>query len=398
MIELDKLSKTFRQKDGTDVKAVDAVSMKIEEGEICVFLGPSGCGKTTTLKMINRLITPTSGRVLVNGEDTSGVDEVTLRRHIGYVIQQIGLFPNMTIEENITVVPRLLGWDRKRCRERARELMAMVALDPNRYLTRYPRELSGGQQQRIGVIRALAADPPVLLMDEPFGAVDPINRETIQNEFFQMQRQLKKTVLMVSHDIDEAIKLGDKVAVFRAGKLVQLDHPDTLLAHPADDFVSQFTGQDSTLKRLLLVKAGDAATQPLTATPGTTVAQALSMMDEADARYLTVTDGQQQGMGYVRRRDVRAATADPTRATSDIGALLQPFTTTAAPDEHLRILLSRMYEFNASWLPVIDGDGVYHGEVTQDSIAEYLSSGRSRGRSTNSIVSPADIAAAAASV
>lgn len=396
MIELDKLSKTFRQKDGTDVKAVDAVSMKIEEGEICVFLGPSGCGKTTTLKMINRLITPTSGRVLVNGEDTSGVDEVTLRRHIGYVIQQIGLFPNMTIEENITVVPRLLGWDRKRCRERARELMAMVALDPNRYLTRYPRELSGGQQQRIGVIRALAADPPVLLMDEPFGAVDPINRETIQNEFFQMQRQLKKTVLMVSHDIDEAIKLGDKVAVFRAGRLVQLDHPDTLLAHPADDFVSQFTGQDSTLKRLLLVKAGDAATRPMTAHPGTSAMEALAMMDDADSRYLMVTDGQQQGLGYVRRRDVRAAVSDTTRAQGDIGAMLQPFTATATPDEHLRILLSRMYEFNASWLPVLDAEGVYHGEVTQDSIAEYLSSGRSRGRSAGAIVSPADIAAAAA--
>ena len=207
-----------------------------------MFLGPSGCGKTTTLKMINRLIAPTSGRVLINGEDTAQLNEVDLRRHIGYVIQQIGLFPNMTIEENITVVPRLLGWDKKRCAERARDLMAMVALDPKLYLKRYPRELSGGQQQRIGVIRALAADPPVLLMDEPFGAVDPINRESIQNEFFQMQRQLNKTVIMVSHDIDEAIKLGDRIAVFRRGQLVQYDHPDTLLARPRDEFVAQFVG------------------------------------------------------------------------------------------------------------------------------------------------------------
>ena len=197
MIVLDQLSKTYTRKNDQPVKAVDTVSLTVAEGEICVFLGPSGCGKTTTLKMINRLITPTSGRVLLNGEDTSGIDEVSLRRQIGYVIQQIGLFPNMSIEENITIVPRLLGWDKKRCRERAIELMAMVALDPKRYLKCYPRELSGGQQQRIGVIRALAADAPVLLMDEPFGAVDPINRESIQNEFFHMQRQLNKTVIMV---------------------------------------------------------------------------------------------------------------------------------------------------------------------------------------------------------
>ena len=246
MIELDKLSKTFTQKNGKEFRAVDSVSLTVEKGEICVFLGPSGCGKTTTLKMINRIIPPTSGRVLIDGQDTADLDEVTLRRHIGYVIQQIGLFPNMTIEENIMVVPRLLGWDKARCKEKARELMSMVKLEPKQYLQRYPRELSGGQQQRVGVIRALAADAPLLLMDEPFGAVDPINRESIQNEFFEMQRKLGMTVIMVSHDIDEAIKLGDKVAVFKSGRLLQYDHPDTLLAHPADEFVSAFTGQDST--------------------------------------------------------------------------------------------------------------------------------------------------------
>jgi ABC-type nitrate/sulfonate/bicarbonate transport system ATPase subunit len=188
MIELQNLTKTFRS-NGKDVKAVDSVSLTVNEGEICVFLGPSGCGKSTTLKMINRLIMPTSGKVLINGEDTTDLDEVTLRRNIGYVIQQIGLFPNMTIEENIVVVPRLLGWDKQKCHDRARELMSMIKLEPKQYLHRYPRELSGGQQQRIGVIRALAADAPLLLMDEPFGAVDPINREMIQNEFFEMQRR-----------------------------------------------------------------------------------------------------------------------------------------------------------------------------------------------------------------
>ena len=372
MIELDQLSKTYTQKDGTQVKAVDAVSLKVAEGEICVFLGPSGCGKTTTLKMINRLINPTSGCVLLNGQDTSGIDEVELRRHIGYVIQQIGLFPNMTIEENITIVPRLLGWDKKRCQERATELMAMVALDPKKFLKRYPRELSGGQQQRIGVIRALAADAPVLLMDEPFGAVDPINRESIQNEFFQMQRQLNKTVIMVSHDIDEAIKLGDKVAVFRAGKLVQFDNPDTLLARPKDDFVSAFVGQDHTLKRLLLVRAGEAATTPATAQPDVSCDQALALMDDQDSRYLTIIDADNRALGYLTRRDVRGSTG----VAED---KVRPFTMNADPDENLRVVLSKMYKHSTSWMPVIANDGSYVGEVTQDSIASYLSSGKSRG-------------------
>ncbi|MCP3713299.1 ABC transporter ATP-binding protein [Paraburkholderia sp. CNPSo 3274] len=371
MIELDQLTKTFTQKDGQAVRAVDSVSLSVAEGEICVFLGPSGCGKTTTLKMINRLIEPTSGRVLINGEDTTGLNEVDLRRRIGYVIQQIGLFPNMTIEENITVVPRLLGWDKKRCAERAAELMSMVALDPKLYLKRYPRELSGGQQQRIGVIRALAADPPVLLMDEPFGAVDPINRESIQNEFFQMQRQLKKTVIMVSHDIDEAIKLGDRIAVFRRGRLVQYDHPDTLLARPHDDFVAQFVGQDSTLKRLLLVKAGDAATQPETARAETPLSHAFATMDESDSRYLTVLDDAQHALGFVARRAARGA-------EGVCGDRITPFPATVSVDDNLRIVLSKMYQFRASWMPVLDAEGAYVGEITQDSIADYLSSGRSR--------------------
>ncbi|ARP85363.1 osmoprotectant ABC transporter ATP-binding protein OsmV [Bordetella genomosp. 9] len=371
MIELDRLTKTYIQKDGKPFNAVDAVSLNVEEGEICVFLGPSGCGKTTTLKMINRLIQPTSGRVLINGQDTMALNEVELRRHIGYVIQQIGLFPNMTIEENITVVPRLLGWDKKRCRERAAELMAMVALDPKIYMKRYPRELSGGQQQRIGVIRALAADPPVLLMDEPFGAVDPINRESIQNEFFQMQRDLKKTVIMVSHDIDEAIKLGDKVAVFRRGKLVQFDHPDTLLAHPHDEFVAAFVGQDATLKRLLLVKAGDAATQPGTARMDTPLAEAYRMMEENDDRHLTIVDEHNQALGFVQRRVARSG-------QGVCGEHLRPFSASVGPDDNLRIVLSRMYQFNSSWMPVLDANNAYIGEVTQDSIADYLSSGRSR--------------------
>jgi len=371
MIQLDQLSKIFIQKDGTKVKAVDDVSMTVAEGEICVFLGPSGCGKTTTLKMINRLIIPTSGRVFINGECNTSLDEVSLRRKIGYVIQQVGLFPNMTIEENITVVPRLLHWDKKRCHERANELMAMVALDPKIFLSRYPREISGGQQQRIGVIRALAADPPVLLMDEPFGAVDPINRESIQNEFFQMQRHLNKTVIMVSHDIDEAIKLGDKIAIFQSGKLVQVDHPDTLLARPKDEFVSSFVGQDSTLKRLLLVFAGDAATNSATVLEDTSMEAAYDIMDDNDYRYIIVTNSNNHALGYVTRRDAR--NGHGLCANS-----IRPFPVIATPDEDLRVVLSKMYKHSTSWMPVVNHDDGYLGEVTQDSIADYLSSGRTR--------------------
>lgn len=375
MITLENLTKTFTQKNGTTMKAVDNVSLEVPAGEMCVLLGPSGCGKTTTLKMINRLIPATSGRILINGEDTSTQDTTTLRRNIGYVIQQIGLFPNMTIEENITVVPRMLGWDKKRCRERATELMSMVALDPGKFLHRYPREMSGGQQQRIGVIRALAADPPVLLMDEPFGAVDPINREVIQNEFLDMQRQLKKTVMLVSHDIDEALKLGDRIAVFGQGKIVQCASPDELLATPANDFVGSFVGQDRTLKRLLLVQAGDVTDQQPTITVqrSTSLEEAFGTMDENDMRSITVVDEDGKPLGFVKRREAR-------NASGRCEELLHTFKVTGKAEENLRVVLSKLYEHNTVWMPIVDEEGRYSGEISQDYIADYLSSGRTRRR------------------
>ncbi|MGR4048352.1 osmoprotectant ABC transporter ATP-binding protein OsmV [Kosakonia cowanii] len=373
MIKLENLTKQFTQKNGQSVNAVDNVNLMVPEGEMCVLLGPSGCGKTTTLKMINRLITPSSGKILINGEDTSGMDTVTLRRNIGYVIQQIGLFPNMTIEENITVVPRMLGWDKARCKSRAEELMAMVALDAKKFLHRYPREMSGGQQQRIGVIRALAADPPVLLMDEPFGAVDPINREVIQNQFLEMQRALKKTVLLVSHDIDEALKLGDRIAVFRQGRIVQCASPDELLAKPANEFVGSFVGQDRTLKRLLLVSAGDVTDQQPTITvrESTPAAEAFAIMDDNDMRAVTVVDGAGKPLGFVKRREAR-------HDARDCAALLHPFRITGKAEDNLRVVLSRLYESNTSWMPIVDEEGRYNGEISQDYIAEYLSSGKTR--------------------
>lgn len=373
MITLENLTKTFTQKNGIALNAVDNVSLNVPEGEMCVLLGPSGCGKSTTLKMINRLIPASSGRILINGEDTSTQDTVTLRRNIGYVIQQIGLFPNMTIEENITVVPRMLGWDKKRCHARATELMGMVALEPKTFLHRYPREMSGGQQQRIGVIRALAADPPVLLMDEPFGAVDPINREVIQNEFLDMQRQLKKTVMLVSHDIDEALKLGDRIAVFGQGKIVQCASPDELLAKPANEFVGSFVGQDRTLKRLLLVQAGDVTDQQPTITVRRTtpLADAFGMMDENDMRSITVVDNDGKPLGFVKRREARGV-------SGNCEDRLHHFSVTGKAEENLRVVLSKLYEHNLVWMPIVDEEGRYSGEISQDYIADYLSSGRTR--------------------
>lgn len=256
MIQIDNLNKQFGS-----ITAVEDVSLTVEEGKICVLLGPSGCGKTTTLKMINRLVAPTSGTIKIGGRDTSEMDSVSLKRSIGYVIQQVGLFPNMTIEDNICVVPNLLGWDKTKSRKRAAELLEVVALDPSLFLKRYPCELSGGQQQRVGVARALAADPPVMLMDEPFGAIDPINREVIQDEFMRIQRQVNKTVLFVSHDIDEAVKMADCIALFHNGKIEQFGCSDDLLARPTSEFVASFMGSDRIMKRLRLLRSVDVASK-----------------------------------------------------------------------------------------------------------------------------------------
>lgn len=256
MIRFQNVTKIYESADKT-VKAVDDVTFQVEEGQICVFLGPSGCGKTTLLRMVNRLIPITSGTIELNGREIHSFDPIELRRSIGYVIQQTGLFPNMTIEENICVVPSLLGWDRVKMKKRYDELMEMMGLNPDEYRNRYPWELSGGQQQRIGVARALAADPPVMLMDEPFGALDPVIRERIQNEFLRIQKDVKKTILFVSHDIDEAIKLGDTIAIFRAGQLMQHGTPDEILSQPKNAFVEEFVGSERALKRLSLLTMKD---------------------------------------------------------------------------------------------------------------------------------------------
>jgi osmoprotectant transport system ATP-binding protein len=276
MIRLEGVSKTF---PGSARPAVDRLDLDVPDGTTCVLIGPSGCGKTTTMRIVNRLIEPSSGRIVVEGQDVTRADAVELRRRIGYVIQQVGLFPHMTIAQNVATVPQLLGWPGSRIADRVEEMLSLVGLEPAQFLDRYPRHLSGGQRQRVGVARALAADPPVMLMDEPFGAVDPIVRAGLQAELLGILRRLAKTVIFVTHDIDEAIRMGDLIAIMKDGRLVQSAPPEELLSSPKDAFVADFVGADRALKRLTLTTAGEAAT-PTPAGPGApVVSPATSLRD-----------------------------------------------------------------------------------------------------------------------
>ncbi|SNS10514.1 ABC transporter ATP-binding protein [Actinomadura mexicana] len=304
MIRLEGVTKRY---PGQDAPAVGDLTLSVRDGEIVVLLGPSGCGKTTTLRLVNRLIEPTSGRILLDGEDVTRVDADRLRRRIGYVIQQVGLFPHMTIAANIGLIPRTLGWNGERVRARVDELLDMVGLDPGTYRGRYPKELSGGQQQRVGVARALAADPPAMLMDEPFGALDPITRERLQDAFLEIQARIGKTIVLVTHDLTEALKLGDRIAILGQGaRLVQYDTPAAILAEPADGFVAEFVGAGAAMRRLRLVEVGSIELLPAAeGAPAATVRadqslyEALDAMLRAGAETATVLDENGRPAGAV---------------------------------------------------------------------------------------------------
>ena len=365
MIRLENLTKVFETPSG-QVVAADKVTMEVPAGEICVLLGPSGCGKTTVLKMVNRLVPPTSGKIFIDDKDTSKLNDVQLRRSIGYVIQQIGLFPNMTIEENICVVPKLLGCEKAKAKQRAAELLDLVGLDAKLYLGRYPKELSGGQQQRVGVIRALAADPPVMLMDEPFGAIDPINREVIQDEFLKMQQQIKKTIMFVSHDIDEAVKMGDKIAIFRAGTIEQVDGPDTVLAHPANAFVADFVGADRTLKRLRLVSVEAVADVEAPAVSRhAKVRDVKSAMRERKAAVAVLLDGDRHPVGYVSEEMIEGA-------SGVVQDMARPLPATVPARADLRAVVSEMFAHDVMWLVCVDEAGRFAGVVTQAAVTRVL--------------------------
>ncbi len=305
--------------------AVNDLSFEVPAGAVCVLVGPSGCGKTTSLKMVNRLIEPTAGRILLDGVDVTSEDVTALRRRIGYVIQQVGLFPHQTIGDNVAVVPDLMGWDKERRRARTDELLSLVGLNPDRYRNRYPYQLSGGERQRVGVARALAADPPLMLMDEPFAAVDPIVRERLQDEFLRLQRELAKTILFVTHDIDEAIKMGDLIAVMEeGGRLAQFGSPDEVLAQPASEFVARFVGLDRGLKRLSLRTIADLVPEDMQAgdgvptfRPETKLRDALSILLAADTRGGVALDDAGRPVGFVTVDAIASALkgAPPERTT-----------------------------------------------------------------------------------
>jgi osmoprotectant transport system ATP-binding protein len=367
-VEFDHVTKIYGSaaKAGTP-GAVNDLSLTVPAGMICVLVGPSGCGKTTSLKMVNRLIEPTSGRILLDGVDAATRDVTELRRGIGYVIQQTGLFPHQTIEDNVATVPRLLGWPAARRRERAEELLALVGLDPAAYGARYPAQLSGGERQRVGVARALAADPPIMLMDEPFGAVDPIVRERLQNEFLRLQEQLAKTILFVTHDIDEAIKMGDLVAVFRNGGVVeQFGPPSEILAAPASPFVARFVGADRGLKRLSLTRVNDLPlVAAVTARVGEDAADARRRTLADPFRYLLLLDEADRPLGWVDEGRIPADGVLAASLVETTSPLLDRRTT-------LKDALSMLLDDGVQAGVVVDRHGTFRGLVKVEQIAAFM--------------------------
>ena len=359
MIQFNDVVKVY---PGASQPSVDRLTMSVPEGETCVVIGPSGCGKTTTMKMVNRLITPTSGEIFVGGHNILKQDQVELRRGIGYVIQQIGLFPHFTIRDNIAVVPKLLGWSKARIDRRADELLDLVGLNPAQFRSRYPQQLSGGQRQRVGVARALAADPPVMLMDEPFGAIDPITRDHLQNEFLRLQKQLKKTIMFVTHDIDEALKMGTLICILQVGGvLAQLDTPANILAQPADTFVADFVGADRGLKQLTLVRVGQVMqTTLLLGNVSDSGADLAAKMRSHKIDSLFITDDAGKLAGYVGLDEAQTHPGKPAKA------MLRHLISTTEEEATMKDAFSTMLSYGIRYLPVVDPQRRLVGMVTVD--------------------------------
>jgi osmoprotectant transport system ATP-binding protein len=373
VVEFDHVSKSYdpaATKDGRIPGAVNDLSLTVPAGKICILVGPSGCGKTTSLKMVNRLIEPTSGRITIDGVDVTSKEVTELRRGIGYVIQQVGLFPHQTIGENVATVPRLLGWPKERQRERSEELLGIVGLEPAKYRDRFPSQLSGGERQRVGVARALAADPPIMLMDEPFGAVDPIVRDRLQNEFLRLQESIAKTILFVTHDIDEAIKMGDLVAVFQTGGiLAQFGSPLDILAAPASEFVARFVGQDRGLKRLSLLRVSDIGLQKATtARPGDSAADGRRRALDDPQRYLLLIDQSNRPLGWIAHGDIPSDGELTEAMANPVSPMVNKRTT-------LKDALSMMLDADVQTGIVVDRDGAVQGLLTVEAVAEKMRAG-----------------------
>lgn len=364
MIKFENVTKTYGKH-----KVVDCIDLQVRQGEFMVLIGPSGCGKTTTLKMINRLVEPTSGRILVRDMNIMEMNPVMLRREIGYVIQQIGLFPNMTIEENVDLVPRLLGWEKEQRSQRVRELLELVDMDPDVYAKRYPNELSGGQQQRIGVLRALAAEPSVILMDEPFGALDPITRDNLQDELKNLQSKLQKTIVFVTHDMDEALKMADRIAIMKDGLIIQLDTPEMVLRHPTNEFVLDFIGKHRAAAGNGLDSVESIMkTNPAVAGPERGVEETLALMKRRGVDTVLVVDKDKRllGMVSIEKLDRNRKQA---KAIEDLMETGLPVIVAGAPArEAFDIITNDRLKF----LPVVDDDQRLLGLVTRTSMVNAL--------------------------
>jgi osmoprotectant transport system ATP-binding protein len=371
---------TKRYGDSAEV-AVERLSLEVPAGEVCVLVGPSGCGKTTAMRLVNRTVELSEGDVLIGGESVRDRDPARLRREIGYVIQEVGLFPHRTIAENVGTVPQLLGWKKDRVRARTTELLELIGLDPE-LGERYPSQLSGGQQQRVGVARALAADPPVMLMDEPFGAIDPINRERLQNEFLRLQAEIRKTILFVTHDIDEAIKMGDRIAVMRkGGHLAQFATPAELLMAPADEFVEDFVGADRALKRLALMRVADIDLweAPL-AYVGQPTAEVRAKLQDAEVPYPLLVDSERRPLGWLSERDLAGETV-PAQPDSPLGPLLDR-------DDVMRDALADLLQGEAQYAAVADHSGRIAGVLSVEIISEFLASPRAKVEENSAVERP----------
>ena len=365
LLKFDHVTK--RYKGGKT--AVKDVSFEFEKGEFICFIGPSGCGKTTTMKMINRLIEPTEGTISINGEDIMKKDPVQLRREIGYVIQQIGLFPHITIEENISLVLKLLKWPLEKRKERAKELLQLVDMTPE-YLERYPFELSGGQQQRIGVLRALAADQPIILMDEPFGALDPITRDGLQDEFKKLQKKLEKTIVFVTHDMDEALKLGDRIVILRDGEVVQFDTPEEILRNPANEFVEEFIGKEKLLQARpnLQVVEQIMNHDPISIGPERTLSEAIQLMKTKRVDSLLVVEEDKTLLGYI---DIEMI--DEKRKTAKlVGDICEKTQLHVNRNEFIRDSVRQILKKGVKYVPVIDENNRLIGIVTRASLVDIV--------------------------
>ena len=363
MIRLEQVTKRYGE-----TTAVNQLSLEIGEGEVCVLIGPSGCGKTTTLRMINRLIEPTAGRIFIDGRDTATVDAEKLRLSIGYAIQSVGLFPHMTVFNNIAVVPQLLLWENNRIVRRVGELLELVGLEPAEYTNKYPAQLSGGEAQRIGVARALAADPPILLMDEPFGAVDPLTRERLQAQFIHIQQEVNKTIVLVTHDLDEAIRLADRIAIMESGRLAQYDSPEIILSRPGSKFVRDFVGADRALKRLSRISIRDFIKTAAAVNVNRPKKEALA--SATGHRWLWVVGDDEQLIGWVDRNTLMQSVS--IKEAMDEGDAAKIALSDSAT---LREALSRMLELGFKHIPVVDNSQRLIGEVALGDIEAATAEG-----------------------